>query len=242
MKQGYGVFGRAYETMLKNDLHNRKSIDYRFLQEMILLEPCSKDLLYSTVNFHDMTGHELFAFAQRFASADDKQTVKAVLSFTSGIALNYEVDFDKMLFGGSEKQILERGTDWCADMTRVGAVLLQCLGIPCRIVHLANLKKAYNGHVIGEAYYNGGYGLVDFIYGFQFYKDKKPASAYDVLCDKIFPEECDEDYKGLFSAIAINEYDPTDSKNDYTVSRPNEYCKRLIHEDHNGKWIMGEDK
>lgn len=47
-----------------------------------------------------------------------------------------------MLFGGTEKEILDRGTDWCTDMARVGAVFLKCLGIPSRIVHLADTGKA----------------------------------------------------------------------------------------------------
>lgn len=36
MKKGYLVFGHEYSVMLKNDLHDGNSIDYKFLQEMIL--------------------------------------------------------------------------------------------------------------------------------------------------------------------------------------------------------------
>ena len=31
----------------------------------------------------------------------------------------------------------------------------------------------------------------------------------------------------MFSGIAVNEYDPTDPDNDYTVSKPNEYYMKL---------------
>ena len=32
MKKGYSVFGKAYEIMNKNDLHDIDSIDHRFIQ------------------------------------------------------------------------------------------------------------------------------------------------------------------------------------------------------------------
>lgn len=239
IRRGYGVFGRPYEIMLKNDLHAPESIDHALLRDMILLDEESYPLLYTAPVRRDLSSHELYSFAQRFLSTDERTTVRNVLDFTSGIALNYNVDFRDMLFGGTEKQILERGTDWCADMARVGAVLLQCLGIPCRIVHLADLSKAYYGHVVGEAYYEGHWGAVDFIYGYQFLSGR-PASAYDIMHDPSILAQCSDEYRGYYSAVAISEYDPANASNDYTVSKPNEYCMKLIYTDHNGRWIMGE--
>ena len=32
MKKGYGIFGKAFEIMLRNDLHAPCSIDHKFLQ------------------------------------------------------------------------------------------------------------------------------------------------------------------------------------------------------------------
>lgn len=34
MKQGYGVFGAAYEVMLRNDPHDPRSIDHELLRRM----------------------------------------------------------------------------------------------------------------------------------------------------------------------------------------------------------------
>ena len=156
MKQGYGIFGKAYEIMFRNDLHASKSIDHAFLRSMVLLDDESAPVLYSMRPMrYDMRSHELYAFSQQFMASAERETIRNVLDYTSGIAKVYNLDFNEMLFGGTEEEILEQGTDWCADMARVGAVLLQCLGIPCRIIHLANLEKAYNGHVVGEAYYEG---------------------------------------------------------------------------------------
>jgi len=46
-----------------------------------------------------------------------------------------------MVFGGTELEIIKRGSDWCSDLSRVGAALLQCLGMPSRIAILVtNLK------------------------------------------------------------------------------------------------------
>lgn len=240
MKQGYSIFGKPYEIMLKNDLHDLASIDHALMRNMILLEEESSPTLYQKPSCLNMEGHALYAFAQQFKAAQERQSIRNVLDYTSGIALRYDVDFKDMVFGGTEQQILQRGTDWCADMARVGAVLLQCLGIPCRLLHLVNLNKAYHGHVVGEAYYEGSYGVVDFIYGYQFYEDS-PISARDVLRNADVLSAYPEEYRGLYSAIGVSEYDPMDADNNYAISRPNAYCMKLIYTDHLDRWIMGED-
>ena len=240
MKQGYSIFGKPYEIMLKNDLHDLVSIDHALMRNMILLDEESSQVLYQKPSCRNMEGHALYAFAQQFKAAQDRQSIRNVLDYTSGIALRYDVDFKKMVFGGTEQQILQRGTDWCADMARVGVVLLQCLGIPCRILHLVNLNKAYHGHVVGEAYYNGSYGVVDFIYGYQFYGET-PISARDVLRNADVLSAYSEEYRGLYSAIGVSEYDPMEPSNDYSISKPNAYYMKLIYTDHLDTWIMGED-
>lgn len=242
MKQGYDIFGKAYGVMLRNDVHAPGSVDDMLLQSMILLDADSCGPLYAEAGkCPDMKDHELYEFAQQFRGADDKETIRKVLDYTAGIALHYDVDFMDMHFGGTEKEILQRETDWCADMARVGAVLLQCLGIPCRILQLADLSRAYYGHVAGEAYYEGRFGVLDFIYGYQFY-DGKPISAWEILQNGDILNGYPPEYTGYFSAVAVSEYDPTDKNNDYSVSGPNEYTRKIIYADHNGKWLMGEDE
>jgi len=241
VKKGYGIFGKPYEIMLKNDLHDPVSIDHALMRDMVLLDEESFQALYQKPVRRNLEKHELYAFARQFKAASDRQSIRNVLEYTSDIAMRYDMDFKDMLFGGTEKQILERGTDWCADMARVGAVLLQCLGIPCRILHLVNLDKAYHGHVVGEAYYEGGYGVVDFIYGYQFY-DETPVSACNIMRSPDALNACPDTYRGLYSAIGVSEYDPMDANNDYSISIPNEYYMKLIYTDHQDAWIMGEDR
>lgn len=240
MKIGYGVFGKAYEVMFAHDLHNPASIDHELMKNMILLDDQSAAILYSRVVRHNYGGHELYQFAQQFKASIEKETIQNVLRYTQEIAAAFDTDFDDMLFGGTEKQILDRGTDWCSDMARVGAVLLQCLGIPCRMLYLANPGKAYNGHVVNEAFYEGRYGVVDFIYGYQFY-DRTPKSAFEIQRNPEILAAYPESYQGLFSAIAISEYDPCAPGNNYSISRPNDYYLKLIHTDHENMWLMGED-
>lgn len=242
MKRGYSVFGKAYEIMLRNDIHDINSIDHKIISNMILLDNKSYDYLYkSKVNRLNMDNHELYKYSQQFKGNNDKEMLCNVINNLSKIASDFNVDFEDMLFGGTEKEILNRGTDWCGDMARVACVLLMCLNIPCRMVNLVNLNKAYNGHVVVEAYYENKWGVADPIYGFVFYIDK-PIDAYQLLNDKSLLEEYEQDYRDLFTAVAISEYNPLDLDNDYIISRPNDYYKSIINTNHNGKWLMNEDK
>ncbi len=253
MIRGYDVFGKEYGVMFKNDLHALDSIDHQFLKDMILVDEQSVKLLYEATPKipYDVKRHELFEFSQRFKFSSEIETIRSILNFTSNIALNYDINFSEMIFGGKEKDIIKRGTDWCADMARVGCVLLQCNNIPVRIVHIVNINKAYYGHVVCEAFFNDGYGMCDFIYGVLGYDDI-PISAWEMRLNKDLVTKCysrdykvyskGSDFEGLFSEIAINEYNIMDINNKYTESKPNQYTLRIINENHEGKWFMGEDK
>lgn len=241
MKKGYDIFGKAYGVMFRNDIHAAKSIDCKFLQEMVLLDEQSFEYLYKsapqTVN---MQSHSMYSFARQFKGECPRETVENTLRYCSDIALHYDVPFEQMRFGGTETEILTRGTDWCADMARVGAVLLMCNEIPARIIHLVNPAKAYNGHVVVEAFYEEKYGVCDFIYGYSFH-DGNPLDVYELMHNKKYLDGYPEDYAALYSAAAINEYDPTQD-NCYDISEPNQYTLNLINNEHNGKWIMGENE
>ncbi len=252
MKYGYDVFGKEYDVMLRNDLHALDSIDHQFLKDMILVEEQTLPMLYGDIPCisYDVSEHELFEFAQTFKENSSFDTIRNILNFTSGIALKYDIDFLDMIFGGKEKDIINRGTDWCADMARVGCVLLQCNNIPARIVHLANITKAYNGHVVCEAFIDGGYAMCDFIYGVFSYDDM-PLSSWQMKLNRELVIKCyfrdytgyspKYNFEGLFSEIAINEYNIVNEKNNYTESKPNSYYIKLIKENHEDKWFMGEN-
>ena len=240
MEKGYDVFGKAYGVMFRNDVHAPRSVDRKLLREMILLNEQSREYLYRPgPSVKDMRAHALYAFAQQFRERDDKTTVENILHYCSEMASHYDVPFAQMCFGGTEKEILSRGTDWCTDMARVGVVLLMCSGLPARIVYLVNPAKAYHGHAVVEVWYDGKYGVCDLIQGHGFY-DKSPLDAYELVHHKEYLSSYPEEYAALYSAAAISEYDPM-GNHCYEISRPNQYYIRLMSSHTDGKWIMGED-
>ncbi|GEM_PF-172582 len=252
MKKGFDIFGREYGVMFRNDLHHIDSVDYHIYKKMVLIDSHSVDYLYNRDKnkvTNEVINHELYDYAQKFKGFSNFDTVNSVLDFTYNIVKNYNVPFRDMTFGGTEKEIIERGTDWCTDVSRVGLALLQCLNIPCRIAILVNSNKAYNGHTVCEAFINNNYIMVDFTYGVLGFLSKK-YSVRDILkkpqiINKIYHSRLGSNIDlnyiiGLFDMAAIVEYDITKNYN-YLISRPNEYYLNMMNFSHDGSWKMGED-
>ena len=155
-----------------------------------------------------------------------------------------------MIFGGTELEIIKRGSDWCTDISRVGAALLQCLGMPSRIAILVNQFKAYHGHQVVEVYLEGAYMMCDFLYGVIARLDQNH-SVYDLLSKpklvhKIYSSKINDsnqlDYiTSLYNLAAISEYDIS-QKHDYQTSKPNEYYLKMMNLKQDGTWQMNEDK
>ncbi|MBI9009350.1 MAG: GNAT family N-acetyltransferase [Tenericutes bacterium] len=252
MRKGFDIFGKEYGVMFRNDIHHKDSAGYQFYKKMILINSYSEDYLYnqciSKINI-EITNHELFSFAKKFKGESDIQTIKSVLDFTSSMVRNYDVPFDNMEFGNTEKEIIERGTDWCTDISRIGLAILQCLNIPCRLAILVNSRKAYNGHTLCEAYLDNEYMMIDFTYGVLGLLSKK-YSVKDLLkqpqiVKEIYSLQIDcnidlEYIEGLYDMAALAEYDIT-KKHDYSISVPNEYYLNMMNLSHDGLWKMGED-
>ena len=66
-----------------------------------------------------------------------------------------------MRFGGTEEQIIARGSDWCTDVVRVACAMCQVAGVPARLVSLFNLSQAHSGHDIIEVFSEGVWGAAD---------------------------------------------------------------------------------
>lgn len=124
-------------------------------------------------------------------------------------------------------------------MARVAVVLLECIGIPARVLYLADPEEAYHGHAAVEAFYNGKYGAVDPIYGYAFY-DEAPLDAYTLMHEPEHLKHLPEEYRRLFQCIAVSRYDPMDPSNDYSVSAVNAYYRTVLTREHHGHWLMGE--
>ena len=251
MKIGYGVFGKAYEVMFQNDLHDKRSIDHYLLSNMILLDDESKNCLYQKPKSisNDVRFHDLYSFSQQFNGSDDLESIRNVMTYLKKTVKKFDAPFEDMFFGGTEKEIIVRGTDWCADISRVGIALLQCLCIPSRIVIIVNKDIAYNGHQVVEAYIDGKYVMCDFLYGV-IGKVSTIYSVHDLLnkpeqVKNIYQSSVKDDSQldyisGLYKLAAISEYDVTKNYN-YNISRPNEYYLKMMRLKHNGQWQMNED-
>ncbi|MGH2586405.1 MAG: transglutaminase domain-containing protein, partial [Dehalococcoidia bacterium] len=96
-----------------------------------------------------------------------------------------EDDLDAMVVGGTEEEIIERGSDWCTDLARVACVLCQVAGIPARLVYLADTRRAYGAHAIIEAYRGAAWGALDPTTGVVYrHPDGRPASTWDLQRDR----------------------------------------------------------
>ena len=124
-------------------------------------------------------------------------------------------------------------------MARVVVVLLGCIGIPARVLYLADPERAYHGHSAVEAFYDGKYGAADPIYGYTFY-DGGPLDAYTLMHEPQHLKHLPEEYRSLFQCIAVSRYDPMDPSNDYSVSAVNAYYRTVLTREHHGHWMMGE--
>ena len=239
--KGYDVFGKEYGCMLRNDLHDIHSIEHKLMQEMVRLDSISEPFLYGGHQIsYPMENNILYSFAQRFKRDNDLESIKSLIHYTSQIATNYNTPLDEMYFGGTEKEILDRGTDWCFDLARLAAVILDCLGMTSRFVFVANPDKAYHGHVLIEVYYNNSWGVVDPLYGYVFY-DNTPISAKDIYHSSVL-QELNEEYKNMFKQVAIVDYNPNDEENKYIISKCNKYTLTLNSIVQDGTWKLGEDK
>lgn len=239
--KGYDVFGKAYGYMLRNDLHDINSIEHKLLQEQIRLDSASEPFLYGGYLIsYQLENHELYSFSQQFKTNNELDSIKSLIKYTYELASNYNVTLENMFFGGREKEILDRGTDWCFDLARLSAVILDCIGLTSRFIFVADPNKAYHGHVLLEVYYNNSWGVVDPLYGYVFY-DNKPISAKEILYS-LQLQSMDEDYRSMFRQIAIAEYNPNDPDNKYIVSKCNEYTYKINTNKQDSTWFLGEDK
>lgn len=251
IKTGYGVFGRAYEHMFKNDLHDKRSVDHMLLKNMIFLDENSKSSLYKSPQqvSKEVYKHELYHVAQSLKGENHIESIYNILDFVNRIVTKFDIPFDEMIFGGTELEIIKRGSDWCTDISRVGAAFLQCLGMPSRIAIVVNQLKAYYGHQLVEVYVDETYMMCDFLYGVIGRLDRN-YSVYDLLnkpelVRKIYNSKIDDvkqlDYiASLYNQTAISEYDII-KKHNYVISKPNEYYLLMMNLNQDGTWQLGED-
>lgn len=100
-KMGYGVFGKAYEHMFKNDLHHKRSVDHAILKNMILLDKDSKSFLYRLPQpvSKDICNHELYEIALKLKGDNHLESIDRTIEFVIEIVERFNTPFEEMIFG-----------------------------------------------------------------------------------------------------------------------------------------------
>ena len=250
MDKGIGVFGRSYEMMFGNDLHSAGSVDRVLVEQMIKLDGGSVQWLYGA--YTDLSARytpgsrPVFdALAARLRGRTDSDTVDNITRHCRDIVTRCDADTEEMIFGGTEEEIVERGTNWCTDIARVACVLFQVARFPSRILTTANTKLAYSGHCVTEVFYDAKWGVADPTNGIVFrHPTGGPASAWDIQNDGRLADAQGEQ----FESVGISNYN-ADERNrySYTTSRINDYYRAILHHSDQQwpggvRWIHGEDQ
>ena len=257
---GTGAFGAAYQFMLENDTHAPGSVDRKLARSMVRLctetayELCS-DFTSTEIAYSRGTRPKLESILAEILpeKAYAEETVSAIAAFTHNLGERAERDLRKMQVGGTEEEIIARGSDWCTDVARVACVLLQISGIPCRIVNLFDLDQAYSGHVIVEACRTGVWGAADSSAGVVYRKsDTMPVTVWELMNNPSLLEAYSVKAAGYaragqFRAAGIaNYYCWEHDRCGYTVSGINAYYRSILEMSNRGwpgglRWLFGED-
>jgi transglutaminase-like putative cysteine protease len=259
---GIGQFGRAWQYVLERDPHAPGSVDRALLSRMARL--CSETAgclyrAYTPTELGDLSGvsGQLTRYAQAATCgcATLEQRVAAIARFTAALADGVdEEDLGGMLVGGTEEQVIARGSDWCVDVARVACALCQVVGVPARLVYLCNTGQAYWGHAIIEAHREGAWGAVDSSTSVVYRRaDGTPATTWELMGNPALVEA----HRGpgatytrpdQFKAAAVANYFVWDRLcYDYTVSGLNGYYRSILEMSNRGwpgglRWLHGEDR
>ena len=258
--RGSAQFGEAYRIMCENDAHALGSVDRVLTENMIRLCEETAEYLYAAYTPTIAARKEgrrpvLEECVKKITSGyrSDEERIEAITRFTSG--LKDDSDLESMQFGGTEEEIMARGSEWCTDVARVGCALSQIAGFPARMVYLFDKTKAYHGHVIIEVYRNSTWGALDTSTDVAYrHEDGKPASLWELVNS---PALIEKHYKGYstyyttvsqFGCVAIANYLVRDrQKYDYAVSGINGYYRSILRMSEKGwpggfRWLHGEDE
>ena len=244
MRKGIGIFGKQYEIMFKNDTHANGSVDVILSEQMIKLDADSVEYLYSSYTHlfsHYKSGSRIFLenIVNSLKCENPSETVYNIISYCKNIVENCDIDMNDMIFGGTEEEIIQRGTDWCTDISRVACVMFQIAGLPSRIINTANTKLAYYGHAVTEVYYNNKWGIADPTNGTVVKNQNgNPVSAWEIH------SECNDEQ---YESIGLSNYYIDEKENySYETSGLNDYYREILKhstEQWAGgiRWIHGED-
>ena len=259
--QGIDQFGKAYSIMLENDTHAPGSVDRVLAETMVRLCAETADYLYTeyspTLVHYEKGSRPLLE--QYLAEAGVPQglrtgRVASIVDFYQSLVERAADDLDGMRFGGTEEEIIARGSDWCTDVARVACAMCQVAGVQSRLISLFNLRQAYSGHEIIEVFNEVVWGAVDPLNGVVYrHPNGRPATTWELMNDERLVRGSWEGrtsfyaYPRQFEGAAVCNYPIWRASDfDYTVSRLNDYTRRVLEMDNAGwpgglRWMHGEE-
>ena len=259
--KGPNQFGRAYQIMLERDAHAQGSVDRAIVEHMIRLAPETAAYLYDryteiAIKYKKGSRPELEQRVKKAITNCDSEEgrLTGICRFCADLGKSAVQDLDEMRLGGTEEEIIGRGSDWCTDVGRVGCALCQVAGFPARLVFLFDTSRAYSGHAIIEVCRSRIWGAMDPTTNVVYRRpDGKPATTWDLMREPCLIESHGRGNStpyttaAQFRGAAISNYFVWESeKYDYTVSRVNDYCRSILDMSMKGwpgglRWIHGED-
>ena len=258
---GTGQFGPAYRYMLENDSHAAGSVDRVLAARVVRLCQETTDYLYTAhtpldISYESESRPELELHVGNACTAGSEDAVEHVAAFTAGLQEKVAGQgLDNLVLGGTEEQIVARGSDWCTDVARVGCVLCQIAGFPSRLVFLFDTRQAYSGHAIIETNRSERWGAIDTTTGAVYRRpDGRPASTWELMNKPDLIEWNRRRHRGAytstreqFAGVAISNYFVWDSaRYDYGVSSINDYYRSILSMANQGwpgglRWLHGEE-
>jgi len=259
-----GVFAAAYGRMMELWPNSPGSVDDELWRNAVFLTPELADGLYRAPGpprYVSGSRPQLERFVAD-AVCDSTGPGQPVVSLTEAVfrwAEEFEQspagsDLEHYTFGGTEEDLVRRGSGNCAEVARLACILFQVAGLPSRMGFLADTEQAYCGHVVCEAFRNGLWGAVDprtnVVYR---HPDGRPASLWHLSCsDRLVEQHAGPGrpytYPGQFRAVALSSYEAGDTdRYDYTESAINDYVKAIWKMADAGwpggfRWLFGEDE
>lgn len=229
--------------MLENDAHAAGSVDRVLMEQMVRLCAATAEHLYRDftplrIPYQRGTAPQLEQYLEDIVEgvSHPHAMIGRIAAYCRGVAEAAADDLDAMVFGGTEEQIIARGSDWCTDLARVACVLCQVAGFPARLVYLADTRRAYSAHAIIEAYRDGTWGAIDPTSGVIYWHlDGWPASTWDLQRDRRllashWPDTASRNERmGQFRCAALANYFVWERQHyDYTVSPINPYYRSIL--------------
>jgi len=175
--QGRTGISSHWDEVLANDLHSPGSVDAVLSEGQVRLNDHTREFLYShyTPTFAEyLPGSRPFLekIVAPLCADSSPQTALNLARWVSQIEHNFPTPErptargfyptpDSFLWGGTEEEVIKKGSDWCTELARVYCVLAQVAGIPARIVFCYDLARQLHGHCANEVFLAEGWRFID---------------------------------------------------------------------------------